>query len=82
VRLPPSVWARLLGDAPTVAAYHARVHRRGPGEHWFWLGPISDTGGAKLRIRAATGGGVIAARSWAGSSPGACCGQAQMGGCR
>src|SRR5215472_18898587 len=61
VRLPPSAWARLLADAPTVAAYHARVHRRGPGEHWFWLGPISDTGGAKLRIRAAMGGGVIAA---------------------
>src|SRR5262249_25260275 len=66
VRLPPSVWARLLADAPTVAAYHARVHRRGPGEHWFWLGPISSTGGAKLRIRAAIGGGVIAApvRGW------------------
>jgi hypothetical protein len=61
VRLPPSVWAQLLGDAPTVAAYHARVHRRGPGEHWFWLGPISGTGGAKLRVRAAIGGGVIAA---------------------
>ncbi len=61
VRLPPSVWARLLGDAPTVAAYHARVHRRGPAEHWFWLGPISGTGGAKLRIRAGMGGGVIAA---------------------
>src|SRR5215831_4201695 len=61
VRLPPSAWARLLADAQTVAAYHARVHRRGPGEHWFWLGPISDTGGAKLRIRAAMGGGVIAA---------------------
>ena len=49
VRLPPSAWARLLGDAQTVAAYHALVHRRGPGEHWFWLGPISDSGGAKLR---------------------------------
>ena len=61
VRLPPSVWARLLADAPTVAAYHARVHRGGPGEHWFWLGPISSTGGAKLRLRAAIGGGVIAA---------------------
>src|SRR5262249_40090254 len=57
VRLPPSAWARLLADAPTVAAYHARVHRRGPGEHWFWLGPISGTGGATLRIRAAMGGG-------------------------
>src|SRR5579859_7161203 len=61
VRLPPSVWARLLGDAATVAAYHARVHRRGPGEHWFWLGPISDSGGAKMRLRAAMGSGVIAA---------------------
>jgi hypothetical protein len=61
VRLPPSVWARLLADTPTVAAYHARVYRRGTGEHWFWLGPISDTGGAKLRVRAAMGGGVIAA---------------------
>jgi hypothetical protein len=55
------VWARLLADAPTAAAYHARVHRRGAGEHWFWLGPISSTGGAKLRLRAAMGGGVIAA---------------------
>jgi hypothetical protein len=61
VRLPPSVWIRLLGDAETVAAYHARVHRRGPGEHWFWLGPISDSGGAKLRVRAGMGGAVIAA---------------------
>jgi hypothetical protein len=61
VRLPPSAWARLLGDAETVAAYHARVHRRGPGEHWFWLGPVSGSGGAKLRVPAAMGGGVIAA---------------------
>jgi hypothetical protein len=61
VRLPPSVWIRLLGDAETVASYHARVHRRGPGEHWFWLGPISGSGGAKLRVRAGMGGGVIAA---------------------
>jgi hypothetical protein len=61
VRLPPSAWARLLGDAQTVAAYHARVHQRGPGEHWFWLRPISGSGGAKLRVRAAIGGGVVAA---------------------
>ena len=61
VRLPPSAWIRLLADAQTVAAYHARVHRRGPGEHWFWLGPISGSGGAKLRVRAAMGGGVVAA---------------------
>ncbi len=61
VRLPSSAWIRLLADAQTVAAYHARVYRRGPGEHWFWLGPISDSGGAKLRVRAAMGGGVIAA---------------------
>src|SRR5215472_5493624 len=61
VRLPPSAWARLLGDAQTVAAYHGRVHRRGPGEHWFWLGPISGSGGAKLRIRAALAGGVVSA---------------------
>jgi len=44
-----------------VAAYHARVHRRGPGEHWFWLGPIPGSGGAKLRVHAAMGNGVIAA---------------------
>lgn len=61
VRLPPSVWVRLLGDAQTVAAYHACVHRRGTGEHWFWLGPISGSGGAKLRVPAAMGGHVIAA---------------------
>jgi hypothetical protein len=61
VRLPPSAWARLLSDTQTVAGYHARVYRRGPGKHWFWLGPISDSGGAKLRVRAALGGGVIAA---------------------
>ena len=61
VRLPPSVWTRLLGDAQTVAAYHVRVHRRGRGEHWFWLGPISDSGGAKLRVPAATGNRVVAA---------------------
>jgi hypothetical protein len=61
VRLPPSAWARLLDDPATVAAYHARVHRRGPGRHWFWLGPISDSGAARLHIRAALGGGVIAA---------------------
>ena len=61
MRLPPSAWIRLLADARTVAAYHARVHRRGPGEHCFWLGPISDSGGAKLRVPAALGGRVIAA---------------------
>src|SRR6266516_4244065 len=61
VRLPPSAWTRLLGDAQTVAAYHARVHRRGPGEHWFWLGPISGSGGAKLRVPPAGGTGVGAA---------------------
>src|SRR6266516_3380961 len=61
VRLPPCVWIRLLGDAETVAAYHARVHRRGPGVHWFWLGPISDSGAAKLRVRVGMGGAVIAA---------------------
>jgi hypothetical protein len=61
VRLPPSVWARLAGDAATVAAYHARVHRRGPGEHWFWLGAISSSGGAKLRVPQAVGGAVVAA---------------------
>ena len=33
----------------------------GKRQHWFWLGPISDSGAAKLRIRAAMGGGVIAA---------------------
>ena len=27
------------------------VQACGVGEHWFWLGPISDTRGAKLRIR-------------------------------
>ena len=61
MRLPPSVWIGLLGDARTVAAYHVRVHRRGPGEHWFWLGPISDSGSARLRVPAAMGNRVIAA---------------------
>jgi hypothetical protein len=61
VRLPPAVWIRLLGDAQTVAAYHTHVHRRGPGEHWFWLGPISGSGSAKLRVPAAMGNRVIAA---------------------
>jgi hypothetical protein len=44
-----------------MAAYHARVYRRGPGQHWFWLGAISGSGGAKLRVRAAMGGFVVAA---------------------
>lgn len=61
LRLPLSVWTRLLADAQTVAAYHARVYRRGPGQHWFWLGAISGSGGAKLRVRAAMGGFVVAA---------------------
>lgn len=61
MRLPPSVWGRLCADPHTVAAYHARVYRRGPGEHWFWLGAISSSGGAKLRVRSAMGGAVVAA---------------------
>jgi hypothetical protein len=54
VRLPPQPGPGCSPMPRRVAAYHARVHRRGPGERWFWLGPISDTG-------AAMGGGVIAA---------------------
>src|SRR6266566_7172855 len=69
VRLPSSAWVRLLGDASTVVAYHARVHRRGPGEHWFWLGPISGSGGAKLRVPAAMGGAGCSTLKWPHCSP-------------
>jgi hypothetical protein len=48
-RLRPSDWAVLLEDPATVVRYHAKVYRRGPGECWYWLGAISDTGHGKLR---------------------------------
>lgn len=61
VRLPWSVWAELLADVETVAAYHRNVCRRGPGEHWPWLGPISDSGHPKMRVPRRVGGRVVAA---------------------
>jgi hypothetical protein len=61
VRLPWSVWAELLADAETVAAYHANVYRRGPGEHWPWLGAISSSGHAKMRVPRRLGNRVVAA---------------------
>src|SRR5258708_17670820 len=61
VRLPPSVWASLLGDPETVAAYYRNVCRRAPGDDWPWLGPISDSGTAKLRVPRHMGSRVIAA---------------------
>jgi hypothetical protein len=48
-RLTAAEWQELLGDAQTVARYHAKVYRRGPGLCWPWLGAISDTGHPKLR---------------------------------
>src|SRR5258708_27999436 len=50
VRLPPSVWVSLLSDPETVAAYYRNVCRRAPADDWPWLGPISDSGSAKLRV--------------------------------
>src|SRR5258708_37903426 len=61
VRLPPGVWVSLLADPETVAAYYRHVHRRAPGLDWPWLGPISDSGSAKLRVPRRTGSRVIAA---------------------
>ena len=63
VRLPSSVWISLLGDPETVASYYRNVFRRGPGEDWPWLGPISGSGSAKLRAPRHMGQGsrVIAA---------------------
>src|SRR5258708_1893118 len=61
VRLPPGAWVSLLGDPETVAAYYRHVFRRGPGEDWPWLGPISDSGRVKLRVPRHMGSSVIAA---------------------
>jgi hypothetical protein len=61
VRLPEGFWRSLLGDLETVARYHRNVYRRGPGDHWFWLGPISQDGQAKLRTSKAVGSRTIAA---------------------
>lgn len=61
VRLPSAVWVSLLGDPETVAAYYRHVCRRAPGLDWPWLGPISDSGSAKLRASRAMGSRVIAA---------------------
>jgi hypothetical protein len=56
-RLDPAVWAALTAHEPTRRRYQARVCQRGPGQCWYWLGAISDTGHGKLRAgtRAATG---------------------------
>ncbi len=51
----------LLGDPETVAAYYRNVCRRAPGDDWPWLGPISDSGTAKLRVPRHMGSRVIAA---------------------
>jgi hypothetical protein len=61
VRLPPSAWTALLADPETVAAYYRNVCRRGPGLCFPWLGPISDSGSAKLRVPGHMGNRVIAA---------------------
>ena len=61
VRLPPSAWAALLADPETVAAYYRNVCRRAPGQDWPWLGPISGSGSARLRVPGHVGSRVIAA---------------------
>jgi hypothetical protein len=48
-RLTAAEWRQLLYDAETVARYHDKVYRRGPGRCWPWLGAISDSGHPKLR---------------------------------
>ena len=48
-RLKAAEWQVLLSDPETQVRYHSKVHRRGHGECWFWLGAISDTGHGKLR---------------------------------
>jgi hypothetical protein len=53
-------WAALIAHPPTRARYEARVHRRGPGECWYWLGAISDTGHGKLRAGSRAAGAAEA----------------------
>jgi hypothetical protein len=48
-RLAAAEWAVLLADPETQVRYHAKVHRRGHDQCWYWLGAISDTGHGKLR---------------------------------
>src|SRR5262249_41317451 len=60
VRLPQGAWRSLLDDLETVARYHRSVCRRGPADHWFRLGPVSQDGQAKLRTSKAMGGKTIA----------------------
>jgi hypothetical protein len=57
-------WAALAAHPPTRARYEARVHRRDPGDCWYWLGAISDTGHGKLRA-----GSRAAAAAAAGEPP-------------
>ena len=61
VRLPDEVWGKLLRDPATLAAYHAKVFRRGQDDDWFWLGAISEDGQGKLRVPRAMGERVISA---------------------
>ena len=52
------LWAALAAHEPTRRRYQARVYQRGPGQCWYWLGAISDTGHGKLRAgtRSSAGG--------------------------
>jgi hypothetical protein len=42
-------WAQLAAHGPTVERYRAKVHQRGPGECWYWLGAISSSGHGKIK---------------------------------
>lgn len=56
-RLKAAEWRVLLEDPETQVRYHAKVHRRGQGECWYWLGAVSDTGHGKLRAGTRTDAG-------------------------
>jgi hypothetical protein len=49
-RLPADLWRALLADDETAARYHAKVHRRGTGLCWYWLGALSGSGHGRLRV--------------------------------
>lgn len=59
--LTEAEWAELTGYAPTVAAYHARVYRRGPGQCWIWTGAVSDAHG---RLRAGPDSRVVISHAY------------------
>jgi hypothetical protein len=57
--IPSQIWQQLLDRPGTRDRYHAKIHRRGAGDCWYWLGAISSTGHGKFKATRAGGGMLV-----------------------